>query len=315
MENETDRLARQRRMCTLLADLAPLEGYNLSALADVRFLRSNRPMKRTPVMYDPGIVIVCQGRKRGYLGADVYLYDAQHYLAVSVPVPFSMETDASVEEPMLAIYLRLDFQVAADLMLQMAGRADTVFAEPRGMLSSPMDEAMSASVLRFLDAMSRPLDAAILGPALVRELYFRVLSGEQGGSMRAALTRGGQFGKIARALRAIHSGYGGHLDVEQLAADVGMSVPTFHAHFKAVTDTSPMQYLKSTRLHQARLLMLRNGTTAALASYQVGYASASQFSREFKRLFGLSPRDEVERMRLHFALPPPDPASGYVSSH
>jgi AraC-like DNA-binding protein len=315
MSKETDRSARQRRMCALLETLAPLEGYNLSALADVRFLRSNRPLGRTPVLYDPGIIIVCQGRKRGYLGGDVYLYDAQHYLAVSVPVPFSMETDASLDEPMLAIYLRLDFKVAADLMLEMDGRADAVFAEPKGMMSSPMDDAMSASVLRFLEAMNAPLEAAVLGPALVRELYFRVLTGEQGGSMRAALALQGQFGKISRAIRAIHMGYGRHLDVEQLAAEVGMSVPTFHAHFKAVTDTSPMQYLKSTRLHQARLLMLRNGTTVAAASYQVGYASPSQFSREFKRLFGLSPRDEVERMRLHFALPPPDPASIYVSSH
>jgi AraC-like DNA-binding protein len=317
-ENAAARAAqneRQRRMCALLAALAPLEGYNLSALADVRFLRSNRPLGLTPVLYDPGIVIVCQGRKRGYLGGDVYLYDASHYLAVSVPVPFSMETDASADEPMLAIYLRLDFNVAADLMLQMDGRADAAFAEPKGMMSSPMDEGMGASVLRFLEAMSIPLEAAVLGPALVREIYFRVLSGEQGGSMRAALTRQGRFGRIARAIRTIHTDYGRPLDVEGLASGVGMSVPTFHAHFKAVTDTSPMQYLKSTRLHQARLLMLRQGTTAALASYQVGYASVSQFSREFKRLFGLSPREEVDRMRLYFALPPPDPAAIYVSSH
>ncbi|GGC65405.1 AraC family transcriptional regulator [Undibacterium terreum] len=306
---------QQRRMCALLAGLAPLEGYNLSPLADVRFLRSNRPLGRTPVLYDPGIVIVCQGRKRGYLGDDVYLYDAQHYLAVSVPVPFSMETDASAQAPMLAIYLRLDFKLAADLMLQMDRGGSANAAEPKGMMSSLMDKRMTASVLRFLEAMSEPLEAAVLGPALVREIYFRVLSGEQGGSIRSALSRPGQFGKISQAIRAIHTGYASPISIEQLAGDVGMSVPSFHTHFKAVTDTSPMQYLKSTRLHQARLLMLRNGATVALACHQVGYVSVSQFSREFKRLFGLSPREEVERMRQHFALPPPDPASEYVSSH
>jgi hypothetical protein len=110
--------SRTSRMVQLMEKLAPVEGYNLSALEDVRFLRSNRPLTRTPVLYDPGIVILCQGRKRGYLGDDVYLYDAQHYLVVSVPVPFTMETDASEAEPMLAVYMRLNFQLASELLLQ-----------------------------------------------------------------------------------------------------------------------------------------------------------------------------------------------------
>ena len=105
MESESKLQARLRQqMIELLLELAPNEGYNLSPLPDIRFLRSNRPLTRTPVLYEPGIVIVCQGRKRGYLGDQVYLYDAQRYLVVSVPLPFSMETDASEAEPLLAIY-------------------------------------------------------------------------------------------------------------------------------------------------------------------------------------------------------------------
>ena len=168
----------RREMIALLLELAPIEGYNLSALPDVRFLRSNRPLTRTPVLYDPGIVIVCQGRKRGYLGDEVYLYDAQHYLVVSVPLPFSMETDASEEEPLLAIYLRLDFNVAADLLLQLDERDGVVSARPRGMATTQLDAALSESVLRFLQAMRDPLEADILGPALAREIYFRVFIGE-----------------------------------------------------------------------------------------------------------------------------------------
>ena len=305
----------QRRMVALLKALAPIEGYNLTVLPDVRFLRSNRPLSRTPVLYDPGIVIVCQGRKRGFLGDQTYVYDAQHYLAVSVPVPFTMETEASEAEPMLAIYLRLDFNVAADLMLELDALDSTVRAEPRGMVSTPLDETFGASVLRLLEAMSLPLDAEVLGPSRVREIYFRVLTGEQGGAVRAALTNHGQFGRIARAIRKIHLCFSEALDVEQLATEASMSVPSFHAHFKAVTRTSPMQYLKSTRLHQARLLMLRNHMTAATACTQVGYESASQFSREFRRLFGRSPTEEVDRMRKSFALPPAGPGSIYVSSH
>ena len=121
-------------------------------------------------------MIVCQGRKRGYFGDQLYLYDEHHYLAVSVPVPFSMETEATPERPLLALYLHLDFTLAAELAVQIdrEGAMEHVRA-PQSMMSTPMDDAMQASVLRFLEAMHRPLEAAVLGPGLLRELYFRVL--------------------------------------------------------------------------------------------------------------------------------------------
>ena len=306
----------QQRTVALLRLLAPEEGYNLTALPSVRILRSDRALSSTPVLYDPGIVIVCQGRKRGYFGDQLYLYDEQHYLAVSVPVPFAMETDATQEHPLLAIYMHLDFQVAAELMAQIERHGLSATAEaPRSMMSSPMDSPLRASVLRLLEAMTRPLDAAVLGPALLRELYFRVLTGAQGNAMRAALGMQGQFGKIGRALRRIHASYAQPLDLSQLASEAGMSVPTFHAHFKNITHTSPMQYVKSTRLHQARLLMVRQDMTAEAASHAVGYGSTSQFNREFKRLFGLTPAAEARRMRESFAIPAEFAAPEYVSSH
>lgn len=305
----------EKSMVALLRSLAPNEGYNLTPLPSVRVLRADRALARTPVLYDPGIVIVCQGRKRGYFGNRLYLYDAQHYLAVSVPVPFSMETDATPESPLLALYLHLDFALAADLAAQIdsAGLAKPVQA-PQSMLSTPMDGGMRASVLRFVQAMTRPLEAAVLGPGLLRELYFRVLTGPQGSSMREALSLRGQFGRIGKSLRLIHAEYAQPLDVARLADEAGMSVPSFHSHFKVVTQVSPMQYVKSTRLHQARLLMVRHDLTAETASQAVGYTSPSQFSREFKRLFGLTPAAEARRMREGFAIPP-FANTTYVSSH
>jgi len=303
-------------MVSLLRALAPQEGYNLTVLPQVRILRSDRRLSRTPVLYDPGIVIVCQGRKRGYFGGKLYLYDEQHYLAVSVPVPFTMETDATPARPLLAIYIHLDFRLAADLMLEIdryGSKAPAI--EPRSMMSSPVDADLQVSILRFIEALNRPLEAPVLGPALLRELYFRVLTGPQGSVMRAALAMQGHFGKVGKALRRIHADYAKPLEVGQLAKAAGMSVPSFHSYFKAITQTSPIQYVKSIRLHQARLLMVRESMTAAAACHAVGYESASQFSREFKRLFGRTPAEEVRRLRDSFAVPPAQPGSAYVSSH
>ncbi|WP_420714813.1 AraC family transcriptional regulator [Roseateles sp. SL47] len=284
-------------------------------MAAVRFLRSDRPLPSTPVLYEPGIVIVCQGRKRGYWADKVYLYDAQHYLAVSVPVPFTMETDASADEPLLAIYLTIDLAVLAKLALDLDALTSPAQAEPAGMISTPMDEAMSETVLRLLQAMAHPVEARLLAPAIVREIYYRVLSGAQGASMRSTLSRQGQFAKITKAIQRIHKNFRDRLTVERLAAEAGMSVPTFHAHFRLVTHSSPIQYLKSVRLHQARLIMLREGTTAAAACLEVGYESASQFSREFKRLFGRSPGEEVAHLKSSFTMPRPPGRQVWVASH
>jgi AraC-like DNA-binding protein len=167
----------------------------------------------------------------------------------------------------------------------------------------------------LLEALAHPPEGEVLGPALVREIYYRILSGAQGGSLRAALAQQGKFGMVARAIRVIHSRYPEPLSVDELATEAAMSAPTFHAHFRAMTGTSPMRYVQSTRLHQARLLMLRQHTTAAAAATAVGYESASQFSREFRRLFGRPPVEEVERMKRNFAMPAALTPSVFVSSH
>lgn len=307
--------ANRRRMIALLRDLAPTEGYTLTPLPDVRLLRSDRPLSRTPVLYEPGIVIVVQGRKRGLLGDQVFLYDDQHYLVVSVPVPFTMETDASANEPLLAIYFRLDHAMAAELCIQIDERHGAPSSAPRGLYSSPMEDVLAASILRLLEALANPPEGEVLGPALIREIYYRILSGAQGGSLRAALAQQGKFGMVARAIRMIHGHYQDTLTVDALASEAAMSVPTFHAHFRAMTGTSPMRYVQSTRLHQARLLMLRQHTTAAAAATAVGYESASQFSREFRRLFGRPPVEEVERMKRNFSMPAALTPSPFVSSH
>lgn len=295
----------ERRMNELLLRLAPQQGYTQSLLEGVRFLRSDQPIGRIPVLYEPSIVIVSQGRKRGYLGDRVYRYDAQHFLVLSVPLPFSSETDASPEEPMLAFAVRLDMTAIADLVIALAEEGMHPAAAPEGIVSTPLNAPMQNTALRLLEALSSPVEAKVLGPALVRELCYRVLIGEQGGAIRAALGQHGQFGRVSRVLRRIHADYPEPLDVGGLARDAGLSVAAFHSYFKAVTRTSPIQYIKAIRLHQARLLMIRDGLTAAAASARVGYESPSQFNREFKRQFGRSPGEETRSMKEAFALHPP----------
>lgn len=292
------------KMVRLLEKLAPNEGYTQSALDSVRLMRSDRPLGRTPVFYEPSIVIVCQGRKLGFLGDEVYVYDAQHYLVLSVPLPFSTETQASPEAPMLGVSIRLDLLELSDLITQIGATGRHPDAPPAGIASTPLAGHLAGATVRLLEVLTDPLDALVLGPGIVREICYRVLTGEQGGAMRAALAHHGRFGRVARALKRIHADYATPLNVAGLAEEAGMSVPAFHANFRTVTQTSPIQYIKSTRLHQARLMMIRDGVTAAAAAARVGYESASQFSREFKRLFGRTPANEVRDMRESFTLSP-----------
>lgn len=308
-------LNSQERMIELLYRLAPHEGFTQSQLNEVRFMRSDRPLKLAPVMYEPSIVIVCQGRKRGYLGDEVYLYDALHYLVLAVPLPFAAETEASPEEPLLAMSIRLDMAVVAELVFMLDQADARSSAPPRGMLSTPLDAHMSDATLRLLEALASPMEAQVLAPNIVREIYYRILAGEQAGSVRAALAQQGQFGRIAKALHRIHAEYAEPLEVGRLASDVGMSTAAFHVHFKAVTQTSPLQYIKSTRLHQARMMMIRDGLPAAAAAARVGYESASQFSREFKRFFGRPPGEEVREMKASLALLPAAQVVGLSQPH
>jgi AraC-like DNA-binding protein len=192
------------------------------------------------------------------------------------------------------VSIHLDLAVAAELALAIDPEAEATNAA-EGIAASELDAPLAESVVRLLRALRSPVETRLFGAGLLREVCYRVLAGAKGGALRAALAQRSHFGQIAKALRRIHADYHEHLDIDTLAQEANLSAAAFHAHFKTVTATSPIQYLKATRLHKARLLMIHDGVSASRASTRVGYESASQFSREFKRLFGRTP---VEEQRL-----------------
>jgi AraC-like DNA-binding protein len=290
--------AANRRMTSLLSAQATLEGIHPSALDGVQLMRASHPIRRMQVLYEPGIVIVGQGRKRGYLGDQVFTYDAHNYLVLSVPLPFECETEATPEEPMLAVSIRVDLAVLGELLMKMDGsHGSPTPAMPQGIYSTKLDVRLSETTVRLLECLADPAETRILGPQVVREITFLVLCGQQGGALRAAAALHSRFGQVNRTVQRIHAEYARDLTVEELAETAGMSASAFHQNFKAVTSTSPLQYLKTIRLHKARMLVVHEGLRAGIAAERVGYESSSQFSREFKRLFGSSPIEETERVR------------------
>lgn len=291
-----DALCRQlaQRVTALMNDVRK----PLCAVENVKLIYACETLPRTPMMYQPGIVILFQGRKTGYLGSTVFHYDATKYLMLTVPLPVECETEATLEEPLAGMCLSVDIASLQDLLMDIG---DDEQFQPQlhtsGIHSAFMSEEMLCAAERLLDAMSHPRDARVLGPQLVREIIYYVLTGPIGGALLSLVNRQTQFSQIARALRRIESHFAESLSVDMLAAEVNMSVSAFHHNFKAVTQTSPLQYLKRYRLHQARLMMLQDGMKASAAAVRVGYESPSQFSREFKRYFGVTPGEEASRVR------------------
>ncbi len=314
MNSVTDAaIQRRERMISLLKALAPAGGYTHTSLNGVRLMRADACIPRTPVLYDPSIVVVVSGSKRGFLGDQVYNYDAQEFLVLSVPLPFESETMASPEQPMLAVSIPIDLTMTADLLVALDGRLHNPQAAPAGICSTKLDDKLSEAVLRLLEVLGSPLESSVLGPSILREIHYRALTSEQGPAIRAALNHQSYHAKINRALRRIHADYAGDLDVDTLADEAGMSIAAFHASFKAVTQTSPIQYLKTVRLHKARLLMVQDGVSASTAALRVGYESVSQFSREFKRFFGRPPAQEATLMKNALVVSTLEGASAYVT--
>lgn len=295
MDNQND---NRKRLARLLDEVAAQEGVHPTLVEGVRVARHSEPRPRTPVIYEPMIVVIGQGCKRGYLGDEVYAYDPFNCLVLSVPLPVECEWEASPGEPLLLVSIGVEPTMLGEMLLEMDEHLPSVGSMPRAISTAPMSKELSEAVIRLLECLKCPLDSRMLGRSTVREIVYRVLCSEQDGSLRALASRDEHFTRIARVLKDIHTDCAKPFSVESMARRAGMSVAAFHNNFKLVTASSPLQYLKRMRLDRAKRLMAHDGYNASTAARAVGYESPSQFSREFKRLFGVTPIEEVEQTRL-----------------
>ncbi|MDB6079939.1 MAG: AraC family transcriptional regulator [Akkermansiaceae bacterium] len=286
----------------MLSKLATSEGFSASRLPGVRFMKSTEFHPRSPVSYTPSIVLIAQGGKTGFLGGKTFRYDANNYLVLAAPLPFECETMASAEEPLYGVSIGVTPALVGELVLQMKLPPAPSSAPVEAIQARLLQGKLSEAVVRLVDALGCDEQSRILGPQIVREIIYHVLKEEEPITLRALAAPDSHFGQITRALNRIHAEYAEPLDMPTLATEAGMSVSAFHARFKAITASPPLQYLKAVRLHKARTLMIHDGASASWAAREVGYESASQFSREFKRFFGEGPAAAAGKLRASLSV-------------
>ncbi len=269
-----------------------------TAIPGLILARRDKPSEPVSILYEPRICVIAQGAKRVQLGDDAYVYDAHHFLLTSVDLPTVVQViNASREKPYLGLVLRLDQREISQLMVDSNLPQPRPQQSSRGMATGEVTRPLLTAIQRLIDLLDEPKDIPILAPIIEREIFYRLLVGDQGTRLRQMASAGSQSQQIARAIYWLKDNFTRPLRIDDLAAQVNMSTSTFHHHFRAVTAMSPLQYQKWLRLNEARRLLLTENQDATTAAFQVGYESPSQFSREYSRLFGAPPLRDITSLR------------------
>jgi AraC-like DNA-binding protein len=280
-----------------IAGVVPQDG-RAEALDGVQFFRHSRPSEPIHGVSRSSFCIIAQGSKAVFLGDTLYRYDPAHYLLATAELPIVGQIiEATRERPYLAMSMALDLNLVASVMVEAGHVPPRVPTEMRAIEVSPLDAGLLDAMVRLARLLDSPDEARFLAPLVKREILFRLLTGEQGDRLRDIAVHGGHTQRMAEALQRIRTDYDQPLQIEEIAQELGMSVSSFYQHFKAVTALSPLQFQKRLRLQEARRLMMGENLDAASAAYRVGYDDASHFSREYRRLFGLPPIRDVQRLR------------------
>jgi AraC-like DNA-binding protein len=274
------------------------DGFHQTDIAKLQFGRESVVATTLAGVSAPMLAIVVQGKKAALLGEETYHYGAAQYLAISVDLPLSgYVIEATPAQPYLGFKLDLDPHQLCDIITQTSAIDSSRDTSVRGFFVSTADAPFLDCALRLTQLLDTPQDIPILAPMIIREIYYRLLSGEQGEAVRQIATSGSHMQRIAKSIELIKTELTRSIRVEALAGQASMSPSSFHHHFKAVTSMSPLQYQKQLRLLEARRLMLAENSTAIDAAERVGYESPSHFSREYARMFGAPPVRDIARLR------------------
>ncbi len=274
------------------------EDGKVEPLKGLRLNRAAAPTALAHGVSDPAFCVIAQGSKEVFLGDDRYQYDPMHYLLATAELPVvSHVIEASPERPYISLVVKLDPTLVSAVMVEAGHLAPRSHTNVRAINVSPLDAGLLDAVVRLIRLLDSPAEAPFLAPLITREIVYRLLRGEQGDRLCYIAVQGGNTHRIARAIEWLRKDLDQSLRIDDIAQELGMSVSSFHHHFKAVTAMSPLQYQKQIRLQEARRLMLGEDLDAASAGFRVGYNDAAHFNREYKKLFGLPPLRDVERLR------------------
>lgn len=269
-----------------------------TAIPRLTLHRRTAPTSGCPATYEPSVIVIAQGRKQVQIGGETLTYDSSRYLLTSVDLPtVARVIEAGEQEPCLAAKLALDISIVREFLSQEEFQALDTPPGSLAMSTAQVTPEFLNAWCRLLDLLSNPADIPFLSGLIEREIMYRILRGPEGARLRAIATLGDQSHRTAKAIAWIKANYARPLRVEDLAQVAGMAVSTLHHHFRALTAMSPLQYQKQIRLQAARARMLADDVDAATVAFEVGYESASQFNREYSRLFGQPPIRDVRNLR------------------
>lgn len=260
---------------------------------------SDAPLGPFHAVYQPSFCTVLQGAKVSQLGQRTFRYDAGKCLITSLDVPIRAEiVEASHAAPYVAVVINIDPAIVAELLLEQARGDAPSPPVPAALSVQPLSADLVDPMERLLAVASRPRDIPVLAPMIRREIVWHLLNGPQGVTLRQIGLADSRTARIGRAIAWVRENFAETISVPNLAALAGMSPATFHRHFKAATAMTPVQFQKSLRLQEARRRLLAEGNDVAQVGFAIGYESPSQFSREYRRMFGAPPgRDGVEIRR------------------
>ncbi|WP_431509522.1 AraC family transcriptional regulator [Variovorax sp. DAIF25] len=281
-----------------VARIANTDGDHLTAIPALSLHRRSAATAPLHCLYGFGLGITVSGQKRVALGGEVFDYAAGQSLLTTADLPVvSHITRASTAQPFVGLALQLDPRAVVQLAAEMALPPPTRDGNQRAMSLGDLDPTLLGAVTRLVDLLAEPRLIPQLAPLLQREIMVRLLAGRHGPQLQRLVAIGSPSQQVAQSMAWLKLNFTRNVLADELAASANMSPSTFRQHFRAVAGMSPMQYLKQLRLQEARQLMLNQGIDAGTAGVRVGYESASQFSREYARLFGAPPLRDIRRMR------------------